>query len=147
MSLAYHFHQDSPTPGLDDLIVQQKAHGGRLIQYRRAWAAIAVLATQDRIEWVPAYRSRVWAGWRHSLFTCVLGVWSLMSIFAVPMILFSNFRGGIDVTEFYSDSAIDPLRSTSPDGGTAEREVKQAQWAMVVFLSLVLAIALSVVFR
>jgi hypothetical protein len=145
--LAYHFHQDSPTPGLDELIERQRQNGGRLIQYRRAWAAIAVVATQDRIEWVPFGRSRDWAGWRHSLYTTVLGIWSLMSIFAVPMILFSNFRGGIDVTEFYSESATDPLRSSLPQEGTAAREAKQAEWAMLGFLALVLAIVLFLVLR
>ncbi len=147
MLLAYHYRDDSPTPGLDKLIELQKESGGRLIQYRRAWAALAVIATQDRIEWVAPGRSRHWAGWRHSLFTCVAGPWCLISIFAVPMILFSNFRGGIDVTEFYSTAPTDPFRSSGPAVGTAEREAKMAQWAMLGFLALALVIVLMLVLR
>ena len=142
--LSFHFEDGSPTPGLDLLIEAQRAHGGRLILYRRIWAALLVTAGQNRIEWVPPGQSRHLAGWRHSLFTCVAGIWSFTSLIAVPVILFSNFRGGIDVTEFYSNAFTDPLRSPAPVIGTAEREAKNAQWALLGFLSLALAVLLIV---
>jgi len=145
MLLTYHFHHQSPTPRLAELIERQKAHGGHLIQYRRAWAAIAVLATQERIEWVPFGESRYLAGWKHSLFTCLLGPWSLMSIFAVPMLVFSNFQGGLDVTEFYSHATTDPFRNSPPVRGTARQESSKGEWAMLGFLSSVLAIVLLLV--
>ena len=147
MLLTYHHHDKSPTPGLDELIEKQKTNGGRLIQYRRAWAAIAVISTQDRVEWLAPGGNRYFGGWRHSLFTCILGLWSILSIFAVPMILFSNFSGGIDVTEFYSESATDLFRSTAPVKETAQREAKNAEWAMLAFLTAALIIVLLLVLR
>jgi len=142
--LAYHYVDSSPTPGLDRLIEQQRQGGGRLIQYRRLWAAVAVMASQDRIVWVAPGESRCFAGWRQSLFTCVAGIWSFPSVIAVPVVLFSNFRGGIDVTEFYSSATTDPFRVAPPEAGTAAREEKSAQWTLLVFLLVALGVLLAI---
>ena len=145
--LSYHFEDKSPTLGLALLVEGQRAHGGRLILYRRIWAALVVTSGQNRIEWVRPGESRHLAGWRHSMFTCVAGIWSFTSVIAVPMVLFSNFRGGIDVTEYYSKAPTNPLWNTIPEAGTAERESKNAQWALLGFLSLALAILLILFLR
>jgi len=143
--LTYHFRDDTPTPGLAGLIERQRQAGGRLVLYRRAWAALVVIASQDRVVWVAPGESRQLAGWRQSLFTCVAGLWSFASVIVVPTILFANFRGGIDVTEFYSTAPIDPLRATAPVAGTAAKEEKNAQWALLGFLLVALAVILVLV--
>jgi hypothetical protein len=129
------------------LIARQREHGGRLILYEPLWAAIIVVGSQDRIEWVPIGKSRHLAGWRHSLLTCLLGIWSFPSVIAVPMALFANFLGGIDVTEFHSNSPVDCFREMVPVPGTAAREAKRAQWAALAFLVIAHVIVLSLVLK
>lgn len=75
------------------------------------------------------------------------GIWSFVSVIIVPMVLFLNFRGGIDVTEYYSDTPTNPLRASHPILGTAAKENKSAQWAMLAFLSIALLIVLVLVLR
>lgn len=142
-----HIESESPTPDLDKKIESQRSHGGRLIAYQRCWAVILVSVSQVRIEWVPPYGNRYLAGWRHSVFTVFLGIWGLSLLFTVPMILLQNFQGGIDVTEFYSNSSIDPVRINLPVAGTAAREHKAGRVLFLVFLLLVLAFILYHLFQ
>ena len=106
-----HIHDDKPIPHLAERIAMQKQTGGRLILYRRAWAAVVVTITQDRIEHVSFNQSRVLAGWRHDLFTIFFGIWSPVGLISVPLLLILNLRGGLDVTAQFSASSIDPMRA------------------------------------
>lgn len=142
-----HIESESPTPDLDKKIESQRRHGGRLIAYQRCWAAILVSVSQVRIEWVPPYANRCFAGWRHSVFTLLLGIWGVSLLFTVPMVLLQNFRGGVDVTEFYSTSSIDLLRVNPPIAGTAKRDEKAGQMLFLAFLLLVLAFILYHLFQ
>ena len=89
-------HDKSPTPGLADLIARQHKSGGRLIAYRRMWAFVLVVVYQDRIELVPLDQNRHLAGWRHAVFTLLLGSWSFLSVIALPIVLLQIFRGGVE---------------------------------------------------
>jgi hypothetical protein len=144
--LSFHIDDDSPTPNLDELIENQRLNEGRLVAYRRLKALLIVTIGETRIEWVPPGASRRLAGWRHSLFTCVARLWSVSSILAVPMIVITNFNGGVDVTEIFSHANIDPLRHSRPVLGTADREAKRAQWTVfaVLFVILILFVALVI---
>ena len=133
-----HFHDDKPIPHLAERISKQKREGGRLVLYRRAWSALVVTMTQDRVEHVPFGRSRVAAGWRHNLFTVALGIWSPAGVVTIPLLLILNLRGGMDVTAQFSSSSIDPLRSLPPDLNQAKRDLAIAQWTFVVLGLLVI---------
>lgn len=130
--LHFHIHDKNPIPHLEENIAKQKREGGRLILYRRVWSALFVTVSQDRIEHVPFDHSRILAGWRHMLFTLLLGIWSLGGIFAVPMLLIMNLRGGIDVTGQFSDSSIDPDHVLPPDAKQGERDTQMAQLIFVL---------------
>jgi len=78
------------------------------------------------------------------MFTLFLGVWSIPTfLFGVPMIIFRNTIGGIDVTEFYSNSAIDPIRQHPPLPGTA---VAEERFSMLMVLALLVAILIVIVY-
>lgn len=127
-----HVHDDKPIPHLAERIARQKQEGGRLVLYRRAWSALVVTVSQDRIELVPVHASRVIAGWRHSLFTVLLGIWSPMGIISVPMLLILNFRGGVDVTAQFSSASIDAIRVLPPDPEQMRKDFAAAQWIFVL---------------
>ena len=127
-----HIHDTKPIPHLVERIELQKRLGGRLVLYRRAWSALVVTVTQDRVEHVPMGDSRLVAGWRHDLFTLLLGIWSPAGLVSMPLLLILNLRGGMDVTEHYSNTSIDPLRSLPPDPGQAKRDLLIAQWTFIV---------------
>lgn len=121
-----------PIPHLAERVAKQKSDGGRLILYRRAWSAVAITILQDRIEHVSIYDNRVLAGWRHNLFTILLGIWSPLGLLVVLQLLSLNLRGGIDVTARFSSSSIDPLHVLPPDLLQDERDHAKAQWTFVV---------------
>lgn len=139
MIIQLNVRDESVTPNLQRKIENQKQHGGKLVAYTRCWALIAMVVSQTRIEWVPPGSSRLLAGWKQSLFTVIFGIWSLLSFLTVPMILIQNFRGGVDVTEFFSTTSIDPLRSLRPVSGTALKDEKNNQIAVLILLLLILA--------
>ncbi len=63
------------------------------------------------------------------------------------MLLFVNFRGGIDVTEHFSETPIDPLRPSSLIVGTSKSEESALQWSLLVLLSVALALVLWLVMK
>jgi len=134
-----HFHDDKPIPNLAELTAKQRREGGRLILYRRAWSALVMTVTQDRVEHVPFGASRALAGWRHTLFTILLGVWSPSGLVSMPLLLILNLRGGMDVTAQFSSASVDPLRALAPDPAQAARDLAIAQWTFVVIGLLVIA--------
>jgi hypothetical protein len=140
-----HFHDSKPIPRLAETIAKQKKLGGRLVLYRRAWSALVVTMTQDRIEHVPFDRSRMVAGWRHDLFTLAFGIWSPAGLVSMPLLLILNLRGGMDVTAQFSQASIDPLHALPPDPGQAKRDLLIAQWTFVV-LGLAVIAAVFVLF-
>lgn len=140
--LHFHIHDKKPIPHLEERIEKQKREGGRLILYRRAWSALIVTVTQDRIEHVPPHGSRLTAGIKHSLFTLVLGIWSISAIFGVPILLILNLRGGADVTGQFSETSADPLREQLPDPRQAEKDLVAAQLTFVVLMVILIAVFL-----
>jgi hypothetical protein len=130
--LHLHIHDSKPIPHLAEIIAKQKVSGGRVVLYRRAWSVLVVTVTQDRVEHVPFGASRLSAGWRHNLFTVLLGIWSPAGLVSAPLLLILNLRGGMDVTAHYSQTSIDPLRVLPPDPGQAQRDLLIAQWTFVV---------------
>jgi len=127
-----HIHDSKPIPHLAETIARQKELGGRLVLYRRAWSALVVTVTQDRIEHVPLGHSRLLAGWRHDLFTLALGIWSPAGLVSMPHLLILNLRGGMDVTAQFSQTSIDPLHALPPHPGQASRDLLIAQWTFVI---------------
>jgi len=105
-----HIRDTKPIPHLAERIELQKREGGRPVLYRRAWSALVVTVTQNHIEHVPVGNSRALAGWRHDLFTLLIGIWSPAGLVSMQLLLILNLRGGIDVTAHYSDASIEPLR-------------------------------------
>ncbi len=135
----FHIHDAKPIPHLAERIAAQKRYGGRLVLYRRAWSALVVTVTQDRIEHVPFDNSRVLAGWRHILFTLLFGIWSPIGLVAMPLFLIINLRGGLDVTARFSNASISPFHVLPPDPGQARRDLLMAQWMFI-------ALGLTVIF-
>ena len=127
-----HIHDDKPIPHLAERIALQRREGGKLILYRRAWSALVVTMTQDRVEHVPLGANRTLAGWRHDLFTLALGVWSPAGLVTMPLLLILNLRGGMEVTAQFSSASIDPLRILPPDPNQAKRDLAIAQWTFIV---------------
>ena len=66
---------------------------------------------------------------------------------SVSNILFENFHGGVDVTERFSTTRIDPLRPSSLIIGTTAAEAKAQQWTVLFMLSLALGVTLWLVLR
>jgi hypothetical protein len=91
-----------------------------------------VSMTQRRIAWIPPYGSRIVPGLRHCLFTLAFGIWGVSLVGQVPLCLIVNLRGGIDVTAQLPEVAIDPMRPLPPQIGQAERELRSAQWIVIV---------------
>jgi len=114
----------------------QRALGGRLVMYKRRWSALFISGMYDVVEHVPCERSRLKAGGSHSLFTLLLGLWSLQGLIVAPYCVFVNMCGGVDVTARYSDSPIDSRLGIMPDPAQEKRDSRFADWLFIVLLLL-----------
>ena len=123
--------EDGPIPQLAQVIARQKAEGGYIITYVRAWSFLVVTQTQKRVAHVRYGHNRIIPGLKHTLFTLFLGPWSLLGLFVTPMYLIVNLLGGVDVTAKYSATSVDPMRDLPPTLGQAERDFNLAIWIFI----------------
>jgi len=137
--------QRTTIPHLDELLAQVREQGGSIIQYQRVFSIILYSQSSPQFEWVPSGASRVSAGLKHTLFSALLGWWSLTGLFWTPAVIINNLMGGVDVTRVLTEPP--PLPGQPFDSSAlAElaRAQKRQQIAFLILLFIVLAVVIGV---
>ena len=88
----------SEIPNLTWLQSQVDQFGGAIVQYQRVLSLVVYSQMTPVFEWVSPTTSRTSAGMKHTLFSALLGWWSLAGFFWTPSVLLGNLMGGVNVT-------------------------------------------------
>jgi hypothetical protein len=119
-------------PNLQALLEQVRQHGGSIVEYQRVFSVILFMQISPKFEWVPPGGSRAAAGLKHTVFSLLLGWWSLSGLFATPAAIINNLMGGIDVTRVFTQPP--PLPGQSFDSSAMEELAKARKRVMYVYL-------------
>lgn len=141
-----HFHWNRPADltNVPELVEKVRSHGGTLVEYAWVWSALLFTYRRTHIVWLRPGGSRVARGLGYTLFSALLGWWSLMGIFWTIQALVQNLRGGVDVTASLSDPTGAPFSHDSAREERSSRRGMALAYAGVLFILLALAIVTCV---
>lgn len=141
-----HFHWNRPADltKVPELVDKVRSHGGSLVEYAWVWSALLFTYRRTHIVWLRPGGSRVARGLGYTVFSAVLGWWSLLGIFWTIQALVQNLMGGVDVTAPFTDPTGAPFGPPSADEERATRRAVALGYAGVLFFLLALAIVYCV---
>lgn len=125
-----HWSSQKTIPNLKYLVHQVETYGGSIIEYQQVWSLLVFSHSSPEYVWIGPGRSRFSGGLQQTVFSLMLGWWSLPGIIWTPAAVLYNCSGGADVTSlllFLDRSTTPPplpKRSPPPLPGT-QRSLSQ----------------------
>src|SRR5260221_8504895 len=115
--------QKATIPNLPALLENYRKHGGAIVQYDRVYSMVVFMERSPKFEWVPPNTTRRAVGFKHALWCCVFGWWSVPGFFATAGAIINNLMSGVDVTKVLTSP---PPLPGQPFDSTALKELARA---------------------